>query len=776
MKKKSNQPWEILNITLVVCFLATITFLILGEIFMPPENPTEDGYSTILDGEWERVLEDGTRLVIKEEGQYSPDSDGGIRIERVLPEDQEDTWFCMRASQQDMYVYIGDELRKVYNTEETRLFGQNSASAFVFFEVYREDAGKVLSIELYSNSEYDGFINKVYTGEKTDIINAIIQRSLIVIIVSICMFIISAITVLVGLLLRVIYGKKIDITYLGLGILQLSVAMISESKLRQFFLPNSSIATHVGFMLTILIPYPFMMYVNTIQKKRYEKAYKILSSCVAANFFISTILHVFGIVDFMSTMIISYGMIVAMVIVISTTVCIDIKGGRLSEYGEVIIGMIAMIIAALWETYITIFPNVSQRGGVALSFGLMILLFVAGIKTAREMLAKEKEKQVAIASGQAKAHFLTNMSHEIRTPINTIIGMNEMILRENNNKNVEEYAKSVETASELLLGLINDILDFSKIEAGKMNIHEKEYQLSKIIYDVIKGIKLKADNKNLNIITNIDNSLPSVLKGDEFKLRQILYNLLSNAIKYTNEGNITIYVNGEYKQDIFVLKVSVEDTGIGIKPEDLKMLFISFQRLEEEKYRHIQGTGLGLSITKQLVELMGGTIEVESEYGVGSCFTFKVPQQVINDTSVEEKTTIENSDDKQTATIYFPNAEVLVVDDDEMNRKVACALLKRTGVRVSTACGGAECLELCKTHKFDLIFMDHMMPEPNGIQTLHLLNKDEKGLNIDTKVIVLTANAIKGMDEMYLQEGFSDYLTKPIEVNRLEEILFKYLG
>jgi len=779
VKTKEKQIGKVLNSMFILLLLSVILFLVIGELALPKENPTGRGTSTLFEAQWERVLPDGSREQIDLPASCDAMRGETVRIETTLANNQQDTWMCMRASQQDMYVYVDGKLRMEYCTRESRLFGKDSASAFVFFEINDEDAGKILAIETVSRCEYSGFLNEIYIGEKLDIVYTLVEQCAVVLTVSLCMLTLSIITLLVAGILRVVYKVKMDITYLGLGLLQLSLAMLSESRIRQLFLPNSSVAAHVGFLLTILIPYPFMVYICRLQKNRYEKFYKAFSWFVTANFFTSVLLQVFGIADLADTSIVAYGSIIVMILIMAVTISFDAVKGKLKEYGEVVIGIVAMIFVTAWEVYIHFVPEVEIHGGVLLSFGLLGLLVAAIFKTAREMLEVEKEKQMAIAAGNAKAQFLANMSHEIRTPINTIIGMNEMILREGKDNTIREYAQNVENASNLLLGLINDILDFSKIEAGKLDVVEKEYYLSKVLTDVIKGIQIKADSKKLTLNVNIEESLPAVLKGDEIRIRQILNNLLSNAVKYTKEGCITFMVTGVYSQDEFILHLSVEDTGMGIKPEDMERLFSSFQRLEEQKNRYIEGTGLGLNITKCLTEMMGGSIEVTSEYGKGSCFVVKIPQQVM-DASPLGKTNEEYQRDSFVrenfeSGLYAPTAEILIVDDNEMNLLVAKLLLKRTGIRLTLAQGGRECLKLCSSHKFDLILMDHMMPEPDGIETLHLLRKDENNPNRNTKVIVLTANAISGMDEMYKKEGFTDYLSKPIVAQKLEEMLCKYL-
>lgn len=779
MEFKGKYTSKVLHTIFALMLLAVLVFFVAGELFMPKEDPTGSGKCALYAGEWERILADGTREPVKVPGQCKAARGEVVRIETTLSESQEDVWYCMRASQQDMQVYIGDELIKEYTTKNSRLFGNNSASAFVFFEVTAEKSGQTLAIELTSNSEYSGFLNKVYVGEKNDIANELIRQCFGVISCSLYMLILSSMVVAVGILLRFVYKKSVDITFLGLGTLLLSVSMTAESNIRQFFMPNGSIASHVGFLITILIPYPFMVYVSRLQKRRYEQIYKLLACGVILNFMVSVMLQLMGIIDLLDSTAVSYAIIILMVFFFAVTICLDIKKRRIREYGEVIIGIVVMIVVSIWETMITFIPSIPVDGGIALSFGLIVLLAAAAIKTAREMLEIEKEKQIAIASSQAKAHFLANMSHEIRTPINTIIGMNEMILRENRDESVHEYAHNVDNASKMLLGLVNDVLDFSKIESGKMEIVNGEYHLSKLLADVVNGTRVKAEAKNIVFREDIDPTLPSVLFGDEIRIRQILNNLLSNAVKYTQNGSVSLFIRGIRDNGKLIMHMSVEDTGMGIKPEDMEGLFDSFRRLEEDKNRFIEGTGLGLNITKQLVTMMGGYVTVTSEYGKGSCFTVNIPQQIVNDMPLGKledayrRDIIDKKEEK--FVLYAPTAEILVVDDNKMNLSVVSSLLKRTAVRLTLAGSGTECLELCRKYKYDLILMDHMMPEQDGIETLHMIRKDRNSRNRTTDVIVLTANAIAGMAKMYIDEGFTDYLSKPIVAHELEKMIAAYL-
>ena len=274
MRVKEERLEKICKIIFWIMLLSVLLFLGIGEIVMPRENPTESGKCVLFEADWERVFSDGTRNPVEIPGQCAAERGEAVRLETTLPEDVENIWFCMRASQQDMRVYLDQELRKEYTTKETRFHGKNSASTYVFFEVTKEDAGKVLAIEVISDSEYAGFLNEIYVGDKFDIVCTLIKQCSVVIIVSIYMFILSSLAVLIGFGLQLFYKTKVDITYLGLGILLLSLSMIVESRIRQFFLSNFSIAAVAGFLLTILLPYPFMVYINRIQKGRYKKYLK----------------------------------------------------------------------------------------------------------------------------------------------------------------------------------------------------------------------------------------------------------------------------------------------------------------------------------------------------------------------------------------------------------------------------------------------------------------------------------------------------------------------
>ena len=390
----------------------------------------------------------------------------------------------------------------------------------------------------------------------------------------------------------------------------------------------------------------------------------------------------------------------------------------------------------------------------------------------------EEARKNADAANHAKSTFLANMSHEIRTPLNSILGLNEMILRSTEDSQLLEYARNIRESGDTLLGLINDILDFSKIEANRMEVSDSVYDTHKMLRDCIGIFEQTAAENGLYLKIECSDDLPSKLNGDEKMIRQILSNLLSNAIKYTKKGGVTLRVSSKPTPDIqdsCTLHFEVADTGIGIAESDIDMMFDAFRRVNEKQNATIQGTGLGLAITKDLITLLGGTIDVTSHIGKGSVFSVLIPQKIADKTPAGAFAAHDASvkKDKYKESFHAPNAHILIVDDSRMNLKVATALLRSTLIRIDTAEGGNQAIELCKRSKYDAILLDHRMPEPDGIETFKIISK--QGVNTDTPVVMLTANAISGAEEEYMDLGFAGYLSKPIRAAELESMLVKIL-
>lgn len=390
-------------------------------------------------------------------------------------------------------------------------------------------------------------------------------------------------------------------------------------------------------------------------------------------------------------------------------------------------------------------------------------------------ISAERDKELEKIKYQAKGEFLTNMSHEFRTPVNTILGMNEMIMQESPDERIAECSENIKQASARLLTLINDVLDFSAIEAGKLEIITERYFLEDILNSVIGYMQDAASKKGIATEYNIDDNLPAKLWGDEGRVKQIIMNIMSNAVKYTERGQIIFTVGGRVEKDIFHLTVTVADTGIGISEENVEKIFAEFDRLEFDKDRRIEGTGLGLSIANSLVKQMGGNITLQSVEGSGSIFTVTIPQKIEGKKKIGIYTYIQESENEQVVmNLVAPEARVLAVDDNRMNLSVISGLLKRHGILPDVAFGGEEALELCEQNKYDLVLMDHMMPYPDGIETLHRI-REKEGLNQATPMVVLTANAVSGARKRYMEEGFDDYLSKPVDVKRLEAVLLRFL-
>lgn len=450
---------------------------------------------------------------------------------------------------------------------------------------------------------------------------------------------------------------------------------------------------------------------------------------------------------------------------------------------------VCVILTGIWrnidgtdnDRYYVVLEVVISVGILLLS--LIVALIVISLMNEQNLrlvdaLQKEKRsQQEAEAANRAKSSFLANMSHEIRTPINAILGMNEMILREEKDPSIREYAGNIQTSGNSLLSIVSDVLDISKIESGKLEIISVDYEVNSLISDCCNMVAGRAKDKQLELLVECSDNVPVKLRGDETHIRQIIVNLLTNAVKYTEKGRIKLAVGGGFSGSEFVLRVDVSDTGIGISKANLEQLFTQFQRFDLQHNRNIEGTGLGLSIVKRLCDLMSGSVCARSELGSGSTFTVEIPQTVVDKTPCGgiNLNYSANIDHEYHHSFEAPEARILAVDDLPVNLLVISNLLKETRVTVDTANSGRECLEKAKRSRYDLILMDHMMPEMDGVQTFELLRGDKSSPNCGTPVIMLTANALAGVREQYMGVGFADYISKPVRGAKLEETIRRNL-
>ena len=766
------------KIIFVLLAVGVCLYLVLGEMNLSAENQMESfGCIDFSDG-WMWIKEDGTKVPANLPGKNEVERGDTMVIENVLPEYLEDNlYMCLRSSKQETKIYIDGELRQSYSTEDTRPFGRVSAVAYVYVCLSSEDVGKNIRIEMSTDSSYTGVLHEVFYGEMIDIWKYFFEKGGVELIIALFVLILGLASIVISIALKMCYHKKIEMEYLGWGLFLAAIWIISNSVFRQMIFPNISVISDIAFFMIMLLSVPFMLYLNQVQNERYAKVYLVAIVANFIDFVICTALHVGNVIDFSDSIKVMVTTAGASISLIGITMIIDVVTGKIKEYLLVALGILGVCLSAVVQI-ILYFKWTTQFSGSIIAVAMVLVLIISFINTIKDIFGIEKEKQKAVLSNQAKGKFLANMSHEIRTPINAILGMDSMILRECEDDSIKEYAMNIQNAGQTLLYLINDILDFSKIESGKMEIIPVEYEFSSIIHDVVTMIMVKANDKGLYMNVNVDSNLPCKMLGDEIRIRQILVNLLTNAVKYTKEGGLTLTIDGEIDEEYATLYFEVKDTGIGIKKEDLSKLFERFERIEEERNRNVEGTGLGMSITLQLLKLMDSELKVESVYGEGSVFSFELQQKII------DKEPIGNLEEriKNLATQYVynarfvaPNARLLVVDDNMINRKVFISLLKETRVRIDEAESGMEFLEMIKENHYDIIFLDHMMPEMDGIEALHRMMDMSEHECKDVPVIALTANAISGAREMYLKEGFNDFLSKPIQTDKLEEMIEKYL-
>ena len=764
-------------------FIATLFLFMFGVICGFLFSDERDVVSTncrIFESNWERVFENGDTVSVQVPGKVLAEYGEIVTLTTKLPEKiRVGEQICFRPIWQDVTIYIDGELRQSYSTKDSRPFGINSPMRYVFVELYETDAGKELTYQFSSNSKYSGNIGTCYIGDRLSIWLFVIEESGLRTVIALFLLLLSIFCIIVCVVLKFVYKKTMPLNYLAWTIFFCAFWMLSEVNFRQLLIKNISLLSNYAYWSLMLIPFPLLHYINEIQNGKYQKVYIFPITYSVLIFTIGTILQVFDIVQFVQQLPFIHVGLIASILCIIVTITIDTVKKRITDYLFVGIGIYGMLLSSILELLLYYF-DANPSLGTVLSIGLLFLLIMAILKTGQDLFHSEQKKQQAVMAREAQAKFLANMSHEIRTPINAIIGMNEMILRENESKAIEDYAHNIQSASNMLLGLVNDVLDFSKIEAGHLELVEDTYNLPALLQDEILLLNTRAAEKNLTTQMDINPHLPSKFFGDELRIKQILTNLLSNAVKYTVQGSVTFQVFFRpIDDDSLELCFSITDTGIGIKQEDISKLFDSFKRLELNKNRTIQGTGLGLNIAKQLVDLMHGTLLVESEYGKGSTFTVSIPQKVMDKQPIGSLEESLDKSRKETATpqtlFTAPGASILIVDDNAMNLTLMKELLKRTKMDVDLAASGKECLELTKQKSYDIIFMDHMMPELDGVETLRLLKEDHFNPNKNAIVIALTANAIAGCREMYLEYGFHDYFAKPVLADKLEALLIRHL-
>lgn len=782
MRSKQTKVTEIV-------FVIGITMLFLT--FLGFQYAHRDSFSplnyevTCLEQPATLILEDGTSMPIAGEDAYfhydEAKPDELLTIVMQLPEiDDKDRCITIFSTEQNIGIYIDGEERAYYNDEQYRLAGSYSASRFVTVSVGPQDSGKELRVTYQTSiATYAGVLSCPKYATIQDMLYWIYFRYIGQIAAALLLFAVGVIFIIFDTVLRLKKRADKGIGYLGIFSIVIAAWLTCQSNMRVFYSSYLSSVNLMALYMVMIAPAPIILFFNILMKYQYQKHFTILVSVAMANTALCIVLEFAGIADVINLLPVTHTIIIACCGLCLLDFCRYMKDGEITEPKAIIIGMVGFFFTVILEEANLLFLDWFFVGKY-LGYGTLFLMILLGYAAFRSSEEQEREYLEAVRASQVKSSFLGNMSHEIRTPISTIMGMNEMILNESNERMVINYAQNIRNAGNILLSLVNDILDFTKIEAGRMEIVPARYELRNVLNDLLQAVGSRATLKGLGIRLDVERSTPNVLYGDELRIRQAVTNLLTNAVKYTQKGGITLKIRYvKLSEDEIRLYISVEDTGIGIRSEDQQRLFESFVRLDENRNRSVEGTGLGLAITSSIVSAMQGKIELHSEYGKGSAFTISLVQKVLDHEPVgdfEDWYVYMVRRPKQYLNQYdASDVRLLVVDDNEMNLEVIKGLLKKTGAAIDAAASGRECLELVKQKEYDLILMDHMMPEMNGIDTFKKLQEQRPKGAKNIPVVALTANAVSGAREEYLKLGFADYIAKPVEYRKLIEVMKKFL-
>lgn len=777
----AKKTWTDIGITIIKTIFSVIFifFLIYAIVFISKEKAPlyfAGSVQALTDWTYYDQLGGTTQLTTP---AVIPDTKGRdtFIFESRLPDGYSEGSVIAFLNLSDVDVEIDGKPYFSWRRDEVPISGSLAKNSYFLISIPRQYAGSTIRIIRHDNL-MKKFLD-VYIGERDTVIRRLeVKHGLPIFVLSAFLLLFSLIVFIGALVTEFVIKRRIPLATICVGVFVTSCWLVCDSFVFQFVFRIKYIDGIMSYICTLGMIFGFIFYLNDLQGKRYGKIYFSVGLVELLNLLVFTVLHFTGVQPY-STSLLAIDIIILIGIVVTFVITLyDILKKRAKSYQVCVTGFLVFMAFCALEI---VMINVSKERveGVSLLIGLFALLGCAIAQQFIDIRKIQHEKDLATANANARTQFLANMSHEIRTPINSILGMNEMIIKETTDPQIASYARIASDSGEILLSLINDILDFSKLDSGKHEIVCAPYNPGQLIGNISSIMSERAQSKNLKATFDIDKSLPEALYGDSKSLSEILLNILSNAVKYTKEGSISMKVDCEKtEEENYLLKFEISDTGIGIKEEDLDKVFDPFSRTDLKKNQSIQGTGLGLAITKQLVEDMGGTITLTSKYGEGSTFAVTLPQRVpteeelkVNPVIVEGRIDTGDVNENYSA----PSANVLVVDDTRANVIVVRAFLKRVGILPDLAGGGLEAVQKCCENRYDVIFMDHMMPECDGVEAMHMIKEKQESMNADTPIVILTANAIKGSEEEYKKMGFDDYLSKPVDSASLIKMVRRYL-
>jgi signal transduction histidine kinase/DNA-binding response OmpR family regulator len=773
---------KLLWVVLCVQFFVLAVIILLSRV---NDMTLSKGEIVSFNDGWVMVREDGYRSSLKEIPYHDSSQPGEVvKIQNTVPEKYWGRTLSFLSADKVLRITVDGEEVYSFGTQDYRPFGHTPGSVMVFADIPSHCQKGIIEIEMTSSyADYATYVTEMILAKRDVAILYFLKQKAPDLLCDFVIFLVGGIFLILTVIQRMTQNSTEGIEKMAIYLLFFGVYYLIETKVLVLFYGNQTLYSNLVFIILMTAPLFFESYYCQL-RENLKKPMGILMCLSYANIGCQLVLQLTNTVDFLTMAFLSHGLIFLNIMVVFVTYCRLVRKERTMAVYSHLVGILFMGAGAVLDVTRSYIEKVGDFGkysryGMAV-YAVCILIYYIQLMVREQVEFAEKAKNDAISANLAKSRFLANMSHEIRTPINGILGMDAVLLKECRDEELRGYAKNIQSAGNSLLSIINDILDISKIESGKMEIIPVEYELFSVLNDCYNMTISRAKEKSLDLCMEIEQDLPSLLYGDEVRVRQVINNFLSNAVKYTQEGKIVLKMTWEKNtRDSITLVISVKDSGIGIKQQDLKKLFQSFTRLEEQRNRNIEGTGLGLNLTKYLVDLMGGELSVESVYGKGSCFTARIPQKVLDDAPLGDfqeryQSNLSDRNERQLQ-ILAPEAKILVVDDVSMNLKVMEGLLKETKIQIFMAVSGAQCLNMVSVQHFDMIFLDHMMPEMDGIETLEQMKQMPDSPNRDTPVIALTANAVFGAKDIYMKAGFDDYLTKPVRESELLAMIKQYL-